>query len=230
MTLPKDQTQNELQTGEQRLTMSYEEFLAWSDEDTHAEWNAGEVIIFMPPVDRHQALVGFLHILLSLFANLYHLGILRIAPFEMRARPDLPTREPDLFFLAHAHRDRLTSERLAGAADLVIEVISENSVARDRADKFYEYQEAGVREYWIIDPRPGKERVDFYHLLPDGKYQAALPDDGNCYHSMVLPDFWLRIDWLWQETLPDPLLALAEIRGLSPEAAQALRATLSGNS
>lgn len=212
-----------IQTSEQRLKMSYEEFLAWVDEDTHAEWVDGEVIIFIPPLDRHQALVGFLHILMSLFVNLHNLGILRLAPFEMRTRPDLPPREPDLFFLAQEHLDRLHSERLAGPADLVVEIISDSSVARDRADKFYEYQAGGVREYWIIDPRPGKERTDFYHLLPDGKYQAALPDAANRYHSVVLPGFWLRIDWLWQAPLPDPLLALAEIRGLSPEAVQVLQ-------
>lgn len=217
-------------THEKRLKMSYEEFLAWSGEDTHAEWVNGEVIAFMPPKDRHQAIVGFLHILLSLFANLFNLGVLRVAPFEMRARPDGPAREPDLMFVAREHLDRLTPERLDGPADLVIEIISDDSVARDRADKFYEYQEAGVREYWIIDPRPGKERADFYQITSEGQFQAALPDTDGHYHAAVLPGFWFRPDWLWQETLPDPLTALAEIRGLSSEATQTLRDMLAGNS
>lgn len=38
---------------EQRLRMSYEEFLAWADEDVHAEWVDGEAIVFMPPKDIH---------------------------------------------------------------------------------------------------------------------------------------------------------------------------------
>ena len=44
--------------------MTYEEWLAWADEDTHAEWVDGKVIEFMPGTDRHQAIIGFLHVLL----------------------------------------------------------------------------------------------------------------------------------------------------------------------
>ena len=101
-------------------------------------------------------------------------------------------------------------------------MISDSSLARDRADKFYEYQEAGVREYWIVDPRPDKERADFYHLLPTGRYQVALPDAAGQYQSLVLPGFWIRPEWLWQEQLPDPLGALVEI------APQALRDAIDG--
>jgi Uma2 family endonuclease len=114
----------------------------------------------------------------------------------------------------------LTDKRLDGPADLAIEVISDESVARDRSDKFYEYQEGGVREYWIIDPRPGKERVDCYWLTPERRFQAVLPDGDGRYHANVLAGFWFQSDWLRQEILPNPLLALAEI------APQALRDSL----
>ena len=46
-------------TDEHRLRMGYEEYLDWSDEDTHAEWVDGEVIVFMPVTLAHQLLVGF---------------------------------------------------------------------------------------------------------------------------------------------------------------------------
>lgn len=204
-------------TGEKRHQMSYEAFRAFLDEHTHAEWVAGEVTVFVPPGTMHQRLTGFLFQILALYADLYDLGTVMTTPFEMRLLAGMSAREPDILFVAREHLDRLTPERLEGPADLVVEVVSDSSVARDRADKFYEYQEAGVREYWIIDPRPGKERADFYHLLPDGKYQAALPATDGRYHAMVLPGFWLNVAWLWQQPLPTPLLALAAI------APQALR-------
>lgn len=105
----------------------------------------------------------------------------------------------------------MTPERLEGPADLVIELISDRSLARDRDDKFYEYQAAGVPEYWIIDPRPGKERADFYQLMSAGKYQAALQDANGRYFATVLPNFWLDPNWLWQNPLPNPLALLAAI-------------------
>ncbi|MBI3912969.1 MAG: Uma2 family endonuclease [Chloroflexi bacterium] len=196
-----------------RFRMTYEEFLAWADEDVHAEWVDGEVIVQMPPKNVHQNVVEFLHELLAPFIRLFKLGKIRIAPFEMRARPDGSAREPDMLFVATEHLDRLTELRLAGPADLVIEVVSADSVARDRADKFYEYQDAGVREYWILDPREGRERADFYILDANGKYQPIPIGADGIYRSTVLTGFWLRVEWLWAKEPTDPLRCLAQIVG-----------------
>lgn len=196
---------------EQRIAMTYDEFLARVDETVHAEWANEEAIIFMPPEDRHQALLGFLHLLVAGFVELLDRGIVRIAPFEMRALPGGPAREPDLLFLAREHLSRLTDKGLVGPADLVIEIISPSSVGRDRADKFYEYQEARIREYWLIDPRIGKERIDVFVLGDDGKYRAVLPDAEGRYRAQVLPGFWLNPGWLWQESQPSALIALMQI-------------------
>jgi Uma2 family endonuclease len=193
--------------------MSYEEYLAWANEDVHAEWVNGEVIVQMPPKPRHQQVVAFLLQLLGLFIELFQLGRLLPAPLEMRATPDGPAREPDLLFVAREHLDRLTEARLSGPADLVVEVVSDDSVSRDRADKFYEYQAAGVREYWIIDPRPGYERVDFYVLDAKGRYQPVLVDLDGRYRSMVVTGFWFQADWVLSAEPPEALRALAQIAG-----------------
>jgi Uma2 family endonuclease len=79
-------------------------------------------------------------------------------------------REPDILFIANVHLERLLENRLDGPADLVVEVISTESLRRDREDKYKEYREAGILEYWVIDPRPGKQRADFYYLNENGDY------------------------------------------------------------
>ena len=205
---------------EERLVMTYDEFLAWADEDVHAEWVNGEVIVFVSPNDRHQAIIGLLYKLMSIFTELFDLGVVRFAPFEMRAILDGPAREPDLLFIAREHLDWLMTQRLSGPADLVVDVVSESSASRDRNDKFFEYQEAGIPEYWMIDPRAGKERVDGYRLTAEGKYLAILPDERGRYHSIALPGFWFDPAWLWQEPLPNALPLLAAI------APRALRAAV----
>ncbi len=192
--------------------MTFEEYLAFTPESGLAEWIDGEVIVQMTATLEHQQLVQFLSSLLGLFAQIFKLGRVHTAPYAMRAKPEGPGREPDVMFVAAENLRRLGSKYLDGPADLAIEIVSDDSVARDRADKFYEYEEAGVREYWIIDPRPGKQRADFYVRDDKGRYRPVPIDDRGVYASTVLPNFWLQVDWLWA-TEPNPLTALAEIVG-----------------
>ncbi len=83
---------------------------------------------------------------------------------------------------------------------MVIEIVSPDSDRRDRVEKLQEYQQAGVREYWVLDPKL-KEAL-FYQLGADSLYQAIPPDSDGLYHSTVLAGLWLQVDWLWQEPLP----------------------------
>lgn len=212
-------------TTEQRIPMSYDEFLAWTGETTHAEWVDGDVIVFMPPTIRHQFVVAFLTKLLGAFVEFLSLGVVLPAPSEMRVDPDGRAREPDIFFVASENLHRLEENRLAGPADLIVEVISDESVVRDRAEKFYEYQEAGVKEYWLIDPRPSYQRADFWALDEDGRYQPVPLQEG-IFRSTILPGFWLRAEWLVREPLPDSLTCFAEIVGLPLDLLDRLRENL----
>jgi Uma2 family endonuclease len=192
--------------------MSAEEFLRWEHLGI-AEWVNGEVSI-MAVTNEHQRIVDFLNRLLGIFVQISGLGIVRSAPYAMRAVPGGNIREPDLTFVATAHLERVRREVLDGPADLVVEVVSEESVARDYDDKFAEYQDAGVQEYWIIDPRPNRRRASFFQRDAHGRLQPALVDANNVYRSSVLPGFWLKLEWLWQaDPEPDALAALAEIVG-----------------
>lgn len=193
-----------------RLKMSFEEFMAW-EEECHAEWKDGEVVVFMPAKGLHQAVLNFLNHLLDLFVTFFNLGKIRLAPYAMRAQPDGAAREPDLLFVAKTNQKRLTDSLLQGPADLVVELISDESVRRDRQEKFHEYREAGVREYWIIDPRPGRNRADFFRLDENGQYELFATEDDERVESTVVPGFWIRPSWLWQVEDRDPLQTFFEI-------------------
>ena len=199
---------------EQTLHLSYEEFVALVDESAHAEWVDGEAIIFMSPKERHQALSNLLSTLMTLFAEYFRLGVVRAAAYEMRVVPDGAVREPDILFIARDHLHRVTDDGLVGPADLVIEIISEESLRRDRADKFYEYQEAGIPEYWLFDPRPRRQRADFYRLDSQGRYEAVSLDGEGRFQSVVLPNFWPNPEWLREEQLPT---ALELLRVIAPQ-------------
>jgi Uma2 family endonuclease len=93
-----------------------------------------------------------------------------------------------------------------GAADVAVEIISPESVGHDRGDKFVEYEAAGAREYWLIDP--DRQQAEFYVLQKDGRYLPTQLEDG-VFRSEIIDGFWLRAEWLWQ--LPNELYVLREL-------------------
>lgn len=190
--------------------MTYEEFLAWADEDTWAEWVNGEVVILSPASLRHQQLATFFATSINFFVDAHKLGVVLTPPFQMKTGSDLPGREPDIIFVAREHLDRFRETYLDGPADLVVEIISRDSRARDRGDKFYEYEQGGVREYWLLDYL--RRQAEFYQLGPDGIYRPVPIDADGIYHSAVLEGLWLRVEWLWQEPLPPLMNVLREWR------------------
>ena len=194
----------------QPVHMSYEEFLDWADEDTLAEWVEGEVIVTSPASEPHQNLVGFLSSVLRTFVEQHELGQLLVAPFQMKL--ETSGREPDLLFIGSDRLDRVHRTYLDGPADLAIEIVSPESAGRDRGEKYYEYEAAGIPEYWLLDPQTA--RAEFYQLGPEGQYRLVAPDTEGVYRSAVLPGFWLRVDWLWQQPLPRVLDVLRELNVL----------------
>ncbi len=188
--------------------MTYEEFLEWADEDTYAEWVNGEVVELSPASNVHQNIADFLTALLRHFVEHFDLGVVRSAPFQMKSGPNLPGREPDILFVATENLHRLKPTYLDGPADLVVEIISRDSRGRDRGEKFYEYEEGGVREYWLFDPE--RKDAHFYQRGSDGFFRLATLSDDGLYHSSVLEGLWLNANWLWQEPLPTLMSVLKE--------------------
>jgi len=200
--------------------ISFEEYLVKYDGQ-HAEWIDGEVIVlsgeqhphfdseektFMSASYKHQDLCDFLIAILRAYIEENDLGVIVTAPMTMKVNER--SREPDIFFISKNNLDRLKKNYLDGAADLVVEIISPESRGRDRGDKFYEYENAGVKEYWLIDYE--RRQAEFYHLGENGIYQVAPPAEDQIYHSAVLENLPLNLNWLWQEKLPSLIEVLKE--------------------
>jgi Uma2 family endonuclease len=192
--------------------MSFEEYIEWLDEDMRAEWVNGRIEIMASPASfGHQDVGGFLYSILRAYLESKDLGRLVLAPYVMRLAAIARGREPDLIFVQKDRVHLLTRHYLDGPADLAVEIVSPESNKRDRKVKFAEYQVAGVREYWLIDP--DKQTAEFYQLDDDGYELAALDEEGF-YHSHVIAGFTLRVDWLWQTPMPATLDVLRELKVL----------------
>jgi Uma2 family endonuclease len=177
--------------------VTLDEFLSAYD-GIAAEWVDGKVYPMAPVTNRHQNIVDFLGTLLRELVEETDAGIIRTSQLAMRI--DNSLRVPDILFLATEHLDRLTETYVDGPADFAVEVVSPESRARDRGEKFYLYEQAGVREFWLVDPL--RDVVELHRLGASGTYQPVLPDENGTLASMVLQGFWLRPEWLWRDRLP----------------------------
>lgn len=203
--------------------MTYEEFLAWADEDTLAEWVDGEVVMYSPASKQHQDITSFLYEVIRAYVQSRRLGEIIQAPFQMKLEYG---REPDLLFVAQEHLERLKETYLDGPADLAVEIVSPESLDRDRGAKFAEYEAGGVSEYWLLDPL--RRWAEFYRLGEEGRYRTAFAGAEGRYQSHALPGFWLRVEWLWQEPLPHPLRALGQIARVDTEVVERFLQALGG--
>lgn len=188
--------------------MSEEEFAAWVGEKTRAEWIDGEITMMAPVSGEHDLLAWWLRTLVQLFSETHKLGEVRGGEFMIRLARPRRRRIPDVLFV-RARRAAIVGPRYVdGPPDLVMEVVSLESVARDWREKYAEYQAAGVQEYWIIDPR--SERIEAYTLTRKKRYQLIEPAGGKI-HSGVLKGFYLRPEWLDEARRPSALSALKEL-------------------
>ena len=179
--------------------ISYEDFLVQYD-GVHAEWVDGEVELKMSVSDVHQRIGNFLFRLMAEYVEAYDLGRIFQLEFQMKLTKARSGREPDLFFVPKSKLMNTQFSYFDGPADLVIEIVSTDSVKRDYENKFNEYQSGGVLEYWLIDPLT--EQVSFFQSDADGIFQRTLSNADSVYHSSALPGFWVREEWFWQSPAP----------------------------
>ncbi len=152
-----------------------------------------------PVSGRHQDVRLYLTVMLKTFVELTDAGLVRDAPFEVQFGQGV-VYQPDIVFIANSNFDRVHDTYIEGPPDIILEIVSLDSTALDRGEKFAVYEQHGVREYWLIDPL--RELVDLYHLGPDGYYDEYRPDIGGRLRSRVLKGFTLEIDLLWKRILP----------------------------
>ena len=127
-----------------------EQYLALTDHTRYLVEFADGVIEVLPmPTDKHQTILEFLFLALRAFIHPRG-GKVLFAALRMRVRPG-KFREPDLLLVRDAGDPRRQNRYWLGA-DLVVEVVSEDDPERDTVEKVADYAEAGISEYWIVNP------------------------------------------------------------------------------
>ena len=160
---------------------TYEDYLRLPDDGNRYEVIRGFLYGTAAPYPLHEYVRSELFLILGSFVKARKLGKVLSAPMDVR----LPQRigdpvQPDLFFLRTGNQPRWKADSsFDGAPDLAIEVLSPSTAHRDRKIKLEAYRDAGIREYWIVDP--WKPRIVVYLLSDDGRRYDELCQGGDLF-------------------------------------------------
>ena len=177
---------------------TYADYLKWQlDERVRVELHKGVIMSLRTPYTLHQQVSGALSF--TLWKQLKATGAkVYAAPFDVRlpsqkgkvADDEIDTVvQPDLsvFF----DKSKLDKRGGIGAPDLIIEILSPSNSKREMRDKYELYEEAGVLEYWIVDPI---RRSVLVYILQNEKFISTMRPlvDEDILTAYVFPD--LKVD------------------------------------
>jgi Uma2 family endonuclease len=186
--------------------ISEDEFYRLADEDSDWEYLDGRIVMHSPASNRHENIFRFLLTLLSVYLDEKGGGVVRGSRYPMRLDASW-SPEPDILVVREGRRHLMTSRRLEGPANLVIEIASESDPGLDYREKLPRYREAGIEEIWLINPFENEVLLEVQ--TPVGYTTQTL--SGGRLASTVLRGFWIEVSWLWQEELPSTFKCLQEI-------------------
>lgn len=178
---------------------SYADYLQWKF-DEYVELIKGKVFKKMSPapLNVHQRVVRDLGTEINNFLKGKSCEMF-MAPFDVRfpktdAGDDkiYTVVQPDITVVCDT--TKLDEKGCVGAPDMIVEVLSEGTAVRDWNFKYNLYEEAGVKEYWIIEPT--QKSVTVFVLGKDNKYvQVAFYKAEATIPIHVLKDFTVK----WSE-------------------------------
>jgi Uma2 family endonuclease len=166
---------------------TYEEWLDL-DNSERTELVDGALYMLAEPTSHHQSVLMELgrqlaNFLLGKPCRVYP------APFGVRLHKNNDTVfQPDISVICDPAK--ITRRGCIGAPDVIIEILSSSTSRYDRFTKFYEYQRAGVREYWIADP---DDKIVTVHIFNDGACDTKVYSDSDAAPVQILPG--CEIDW-----------------------------------
>lgn len=163
--------------------LTYQDLRDFPNDRLRRELIDGELIVTAAPSVRHQRVVMFFALELSLYAR-RHGGVVLPAPTDVFLADDSVV-EPDVVYVGPDHLDRLEESFIRSAPDIVIEVSSPTTRRLELTRKRDLYEHHGVPEYWYVDL--DAERIEVYRLAEGAYAPPTLLTKSDVLDSPLLP-------------------------------------------
>ena len=190
--------------------ISVEDFYCLVPDGQKADLIDGVIHMASPDSARANDLTGFVYRLFQDFLEARGIGGKAFFSRFACRLGDFHAPEPDVVYVRPERVGLVEEGGLRGGPDIAVEVVSRESRHRDYDDKRRLYEEAGIPEYWIIDPI--QKRVEFL-VLEESRYRLAPLEENRLFRSRALPGFWIDVDWLLADPLPPASRCLQAILG-----------------
>jgi Uma2 family endonuclease len=172
------------------IKFTYQDYINTPD-DKRYELIDGELILAPAPRRDHQRVDMRLGWRLGRFVEENALGVAYSAPRDV-VFSDTNIVQPDLMFISNERMHIDTESEVWGAPDLVVEILSPSTAARDRTVKRSLYARNGVNEYWLVD---ADARTIAVMLLGEQGFEpVATYGEGDTLVSPTLPGFSILVD------------------------------------
>jgi len=174
-------TEGRVGPGHSSTKLTYADYELFPDDGLRHEIIDGEHYVTASPVTRHQRISRELLYLLMRYLKKNPIGEVFDAPFDV-VLSLFDVVVPDLVYISNDRTHLLTTKNLQGAPDLVVEILSPSTSARDKQLKRDLYERVGVDEYWLVDP--DRDIVCVYRRGASG---FELPTRYERHHSLTTP-------------------------------------------
>lgn len=171
---------------------TYEDYRRLPEDGWRYEVIEGELHMNPAPGSAHQDASISLASEMRFYAKDHNLGKVFTAPIDVRLGDVASPVQPDILFIRAERLDIIQERWIDGAPDLIVEILSPGNWIDDRRTKYRLYALAGVREYWIIDPK--KCEIDVYVLHEGSFAQVGNFGAGERVRSEVLAGFEIGVD------------------------------------
>ena len=175
---------------------TYQRLLEETPSEARYEIRNYHLIDMPSPNTKHQRIVKQVTKKLDNFVESLKLGEVFVSPLDV-VFDDGNVCEPDVLFISNENKEIITKKNIVGVPDLVVEVVSKGSVVRDYVEKKNDYENFGVKEYWLIDPL---NETIIVHSLEDKKYKIfSSVEEQGIAKSKILDGFELSFEEMFGE-------------------------------
>ena len=150
----------------------------------------GEIIEMPSPKSIHQQIIVLLS---SEFIQKIHKkkkGVVFVAPMDVYLS-ETETYQPDVFIILNENTSIIEENRIKGAPDLVVEILSPSTAYYDLRHKKNIYEASGVKEYWILDPI--EKSLEIYSLKENKFILKAEYKQGEIAKSLLIADLEINL-------------------------------------